>query len=295
MPCGSAGRSGGCVLEPRAVSFVKSVGVAALLSLATPVIAAQAPLWEFGAGAAFIDFPDYRGSDERQSYVLPMPYLIYRGEILRIDRHRVRGMLYESESAELDVSVNGSVPVTKNTARQGMPNLDPTLEIGPAVNLRLYDAPSGEAQLEFRLPLRYVVGSDFTYLKGVGWIFQPQLNLDVQNLFGEPGWNLGMAVGPLFGDRRYSAYFYGVDAIYARPDRPAYTASGGYAGAQAVAALTKRFPKFWMSGFVKLDTLQGASFAASPLVKTKQFATAGFAITWIFSESSERVETDEPD
>ncbi|MBI5429400.1 MAG: MipA/OmpV family protein [Nitrosomonadales bacterium] len=285
------------MLERCEVSF--SGKAAVVLGMCMTIIsaanAAQAPLWEFGAGGAFIDFPHYRGSDERQVYVLPMPYLVYRGEILKVDRHRVRGMLYESETAELDVSVNGSVPVTKNDARQGMPDLDPTLEIGPAINVRLFEAESKQAQLELRLPLRYIIGSDFTYLRGVGWMFHPQLNLDVQNVFDQAGWNLGMAVGPLYTDRRYSEYFYGIDAVYARADRPAYSASGGYAGSQFVAALTKRFPKFWMSGFVKWDTLRGAAFETSPLVKDRQFATTGFAITWIFAESSTRVETDEPD
>lgn len=283
------------MLEPIAVSFIRAVAAAVLVGSASPALAELAPEWELGAGFAFIDFPHYRGSDEREVYTLPMPYLIYRGDVLRVDRHRVRGMLYESEFAELDVSVNGSVPVTNNGARQGMPDLDPTLEIGPAINFRLLETESNEAQLEFRLPMRYVLGSDFTYLRGVGWMVHPQLNLDVQNVFDQQGWNLGMAVGPLYGDRRYSEYFYGVEPIYARVDRPTYSASGGYAGSQFVAALTKRFPKMWVSGFVKWDTLRGASFEYSPLVRDKQFATTGFAITWVFAESSNLVEAEEHD
>jgi len=283
------------MLERRAVIITKGPVAVALMCMVIAAEASQAPLWEIGAGGAFIDFPHYRGSNERQRYVLPMPYLIYRGEILKVDRHRVRGMLYDGERAELDLSVNGSVPVTNNGARQGMPDLDPTLEIGPAVNVRLHETESGQAQLELRLPVRYVVGSDFTYLRGVGWLFHPQVNLDVQDMFDQAGWNFGMAVGPIYADRRYSEYFYGVDPVYSRTERPAYSASGGYAGAQFVTALTKRFPTFWVSGFVKWDTLRGSSFEASPLVKSKQFATTGFAITWIFSESSVRVDTDELD
>jgi len=97
-----------------------------------------------------------------------------------------------------------------------------------------------------------------------------------------------LGVGPLFTDRRYNQSFYGIDAAYAH--RPAYTARGGYAGAQFVAALTKRFPGFWTSGFMKLDTLHGAAFEDSPLVRSKQNVTAGFAITWIFAQSSNKVE-----
>jgi len=265
--------------------FISAVACVLVVSSA---LAEQLPLWEAGAGVAIINFPHYRGSNERQTYVLPMPYLIYRGEVLKVDRQRVRGLLFHSDYAELDVSVNGSVPVKNDAARQGMPNLDPTLEIGPALNVSLYKSASNQAQLELRLPLRSVLSSDFSNIRGVGWIFQPQLNLDVQNLFDQTGWNMGMAAGPIFTDHRYNQYFYGVDAGYALPDRPAYLASGGYAGSQLVATLSKRYPRIWTGCFIKLDTLRGAAFEGSPLVKSKQYATAGFAISWVFAESSRK-------
>jgi len=264
--------------------------VALTLLLAQSAVANQVPLWEAGAGVAVIDFPHYRGSNERESFVLPMPYVIYRGDFLKIDRQRVRGQLFHSDKVELDVSVNGSVPVRSNEARQGMPNLDPTFEIGPSLNILLYQPESNQAQVELRLPLRAAIGSDFSYLRSVGWLFQPLLNLDVQNVFDQTGLNLGMAIGPIFTDRRYNQYFYGIETQYARADRPVYTAHGGYAGTQFVIAMTKRAPTFWMSGFMKLDTLRGAAFEQSSLVKSKQYATVGFAITWIFAESSTKVE-----
>lgn len=267
--------------------------IALVLLLASPARASQVPLWEVGAGVAVIDFPHYRGSNERSSYVLPMPYLIYHGDFLKVDRQRVRGQIFQSDKIELDISLNGSVPVRSDIARQGMPDLDPTLEIGPSLNIELFQAESKQAHVELRLPVRAVIASDFSYLRSVGWIFQPLLNMDVRNPFDQRGWNLGTAIGPIFTDRRYNQYFYGVDGQYARTDRPAYIAHGGYAGTQYVIALTKRFPAFWTSGFMKLDTLRGAAFEGSPLVKTKQYATVGFAITWIFAESSVKVEEED--
>src|SRR5882757_8072770 len=38
------------------------------------------PLWEVGGGLAYAHLPDYRGSDEAHSYVLPFPLLVYRGD-----------------------------------------------------------------------------------------------------------------------------------------------------------------------------------------------------------------------
>ena len=271
-----------------------STRCAALSLLALSVIplysqARDVPLWEAGAGVAVIDFPDYRGSDERHAYVLPVPYVVYRGEFLKIDREKVRGLFFKNDYAELDVSLNGSVPVksSDNQARQGMPDLEPTLEIGPSLNLFLLHSEAKKTYLDLRLPLRPVID---IHAKYQGYVFQPQLNLDVRNLGGNAGWNLGIAAGPIFADQRYHQHFYGVDAAYATAARPAYTARGGYAGSQFITALSKRFSHYWVGGFVKWDALHGAVFEDSPLVKTKQNFTAGFAVSWIFAESKTQVQ-----
>ena len=265
-----------------------------ILALALDLIplcshARNVPLWEAGAGVAVIDFPDYRGSDERHAYVLPVPYVVYRGEFLKIDREKVRGLFFKTDKVELDVSLNGSVPVksSDNRARQGMPDLEPTLEVGPSLNLFLQHSEQKNTYLDLRLPVRPVIDINAKYL---GYVFQPQLNLDVRDLGGNADWNLGLAAGPIFADQRYHQYFYGVDPAYATALRPAYSAHGGYAGSQFISALSKRFPHYWVGGFVKWDTLHGAVFQDSPLVKSKQNFTAGFAVSWIFAESKNLVQ-----
>ena len=265
------------------------------LCLAAGSAWAEQPLWELGAGVAVVDFATYRGSDQYKSYVLPVPYFVYRGKVLQIDREKVRGLLFKSDRAELDISVNGSVPVKSgdNPARAGMPDLDPTLEIGPSLNLTLLKSADGNRQLDLRLPLRYAMASDFSTVHGVGWLFQPNINLDVKNMSGLPGWKLGLLAGPIFADRRYHQYFYGVDPQYATASRPAYRASGGYAGMQFIAALSKRYRDYWVGGFVKLDDLHGAVFADSPLVRTKTNVSGGFAVSWIFAKSKVRVRDDD--
>ena len=271
--------------------------LAATLLAALPgmALAGQFPLWEAGAGLALINFPDYRGSDERNNYALPVPYVVYRGEVLQVDRQKVRGLFFKSDSAELDFSLNGSVPVKSdsNRARKGMPNLDPTLEAGPSLNFFLHRSQDQRFNLDLRLPLRAVYAIDLPHARHTGWLFHPQLNLDLLNVGPGRGWNLGFAAGPLFADQRYHRYFYTVEPAYATAERPAYAARGGYAGTQLVAAVSKRFPNFWFGAFVKADTLRGAAFADSPLVKTKQSMVGGFAISWIFSQSGTIVEARE--
>lgn len=248
----------------------------------------QKPLWELGFGFAAIDFPHYRGSDQRKTWLLPFPYLVYRGDILKADeRGRMRGLFFKSEGAELDLSANGTVPVrsAENEARSGMPDLDATLEIGPSLNFFLMRSPDERKKLDLRLPLRTVIATDLSHFKNVGWVFQPNVNVDVNDVFGNPGWNFGVQAGVVYADRRYHQYVYSVAPEFATPTRPAFDAPGGYGGATFITALSKRFPRFWAGGYLKLDYLRGAAFEDSPLVRKKENYTAGFAIAWVLRES----------
>ncbi len=266
-----------------------------MLSLAslTPLraYAEEAPLWETGIGIAYINFPYYRGSDERKTYVLPAPYLVYRGDFLQVSHEHVRSLLFKRDNVELDVSVNATVPVNSNdtVARRGMPDLAPTIEIGPSLNFHLIRSKGRKGNLDLRLPLRPVWTSQ---LERTGWLFQPQLNIDMNDVGGNVGWNLGLVAGLIFADQNYNRYFYDVDPRYSTPTRSAYSAPGGYSGGQFIVAISKRFSDFWFGGFAKWDTLNGAVFSDSPLVKQWQYFTTGFAIFWIFGQSQTMVKID---
>lgn len=254
----------------------------------------ERPLWEAGLGVGFVSFPQYRGSDQRSNYVLPTPYFIYRGEVLRADRNGVRGKLFDSDRVELNVSLGLSVPVrsSDNDARRGMPNLKTSAEIGPSLDLNLWHSRTDRTRLDLRLPVRLAVTLESSP-RAIGWIFSPNLNLDVANVGGLPGWNLGLTVGPLFATGRYHEYFYSVDQQFATAARPAYQASGGYSGSMALASLSKRFRHIWVGAFVRYDRLDGATFENSPLVRRKDGIAGGLAVTWVFGESSTKVRSRE--
>ncbi len=251
---------------------------------------ADKPLWEAGAGFTVLDFPDYRGSDERTSYVLPVPYAIYRGKIFKADRDRVRGLFLDADRVDLQLSIRGSVPVdsSSNAARQDMPDLDPTLEIGPSLDLTLYRDTTEDIRVDLRLPARTVIAIDFWHSHNVSWVFQPQINVDFRNTPLGTDWKLGFAFGALFGDKRYHNYFYGVAPEFANSQRPAYQAQSGYAGAQVVGSVSRRFQKMWFGGFARLDSVSNAVFEASPLIRQQNNFTAGIAFTWVLKESQRR-------
>ena len=253
--------------------------------------AEQLPLWEAGVGIGATTLPHYRGSDQSRTWVLPVPYVVYRGESVRVDDdRRIRGLF--GEGVELEFSLNGSPPAKDNDARRGMPDLDATLEIGPSLNIALLRSKNAAEKLELRLPVRAVIASDFSHFRHAGWIFQPNLSLDFKNVLGNRGWKLGLQGSLIYTDRRYDQYFYAVDPIFATAERPAFDPGGGYGGTTLLAALSRRFPNFWVGAFAKWDSVGGAVFADSPLVKSRSNLSGGLGVAWILKDSSAKVDAE---
>jgi len=254
---------------------------------AEPTAATAQPLWEFGLGIGALGFEDYRGSATTHVYPVPVPYLLYNGTFLKADRQGVRGLLLNQDYVELSLSANITTPVRNDRVRSGMPELESTFELGPSVNVHLVRSPDAHIKLDLQLPLR----SAFTVEspKFIGWTFTPRFNLDIADPLGKPGWNFGVLIGPLFADRRYNDYFYSVAPQFATLTRPAYQATGGYAGTQSVIALSKRFPKYWVGGYMRYDTLSHATFEPSPLVQRDSYWSAGIGIAWMIGKSSRTV------
>ncbi|MBS0366413.1 MAG: MipA/OmpV family protein [Proteobacteria bacterium] len=253
---------------------------------------ATRPAWELGLGVGVVFFDDYRGADTSHAYPLPIPYFIYRGKILRSDQNGLRGRFLNQDRIEINLSVNGTTPVRSNSARHGMPDLRPTVEVGASLDTHLWRSADARVRLDLRLPVRaaFTAQASPHY---VGIFAAPQLDLDISQLPHLTGWQLGLLAGPLFATRRYDDYFYSVAPQYATASRPAYEAGGGYAGTQALASITRRYPTWWAGAFVRHDSLAGASFADSPLVRRNSYWTAGIAAAWIIARSARSVGQDE--
>ena len=257
-------------------------------------ISEEKPLWELGIGAGILQMPDYRGSDESRFYVLPYPYVVYRGGILKIDEQRISGQIFKTDRVLLDFSGYGSVPVksSNNSARTGMPDLDPTFEIGPALRINILESKADSYKLSLSVPVRAFFSTDFSSVRREGWVFSPRVNLEKKDVIPETGLNLGISAGPMFADSSYNTYFYTVEPAYATAARPAYSAGGGYSGSTLTLGLSKAYKQFIFNAFVSADFLQGAVFEESPLVKTKTSVMSGFSVSWIFFKSAKTVTSD---
>jgi outer membrane scaffolding protein for murein synthesis (MipA/OmpV family) len=142
------------------------------LALLAPPCGAQGeseglPLWELGIGAAAYHQPSYPGSDVRSTTGFPFPYVIYRGEFFRIDRS-LQGILYETQRVKVDFSAGATsiVDSDESDARVGMPDLDPTFDIGPALSLLLTN-PARSDSIWGRVAVRSAVSVGAT----IGWMF----------------------------------------------------------------------------------------------------------------------------
>ncbi len=268
--------------------------VVALVTLPARAPAEQHPLWEFGVGAGLIAFDDYRGANG--GHVLPVPFgdFIYRGRFLRSDREGLRDRLLFRHWVEFELSANASAPVFSSSsgARAGMPNLDATLESGPAVRVHLWRGEGEHLRVDLRTPLREAVTVSFSP-RAIGFEFTPQLNLDLHDPSWAPGWNLGLLGGPIYAQAGYNRYFYGVAPQYAALGRPAYEPGGGYAGSELLAAVSRRYGRYWIGAYLRHDWLQHAVFAASPLVRQAGYWSAGLGIVWYVSASARMVDSDE--
>jgi outer membrane protein len=253
----------------------------------------EKPLWEFGLGVGGLTFPDYRGSDETRFYPVPVPYFVYRGDLFKADRDGIRGRLFDSDKVELTLSVSATIPVNSddNAARRGMPDLEPTIEFGPSLEFHLWSSTDRRVKLDLLMPARIPVTLESSP-RSVGWVFAPRLNLDIKDVGGHKGWDFGIGAGPIAADGEYHDHFYSVAPEFATADRPAYNATSGYSGTHLLASLSKRFPSYWVGAYVRYDTLAGATFADSPLVRRQNSLAGGFGIAWMIGESKKMVNED---
>ena len=272
----------------RGLAAAATIGM--MLLWAAAARAADKPLWEIGLGAGTLVFNDYRGADTAHAYPTPVPYVTYRGKFLRSDYDGVRGQFLSNRYFEIKLSLDATTPASSHDSdtRRGMPNLQPTCDIGPELDGHLWRSANRRWRVDLDLPIRRAITLT-SHPSAIGWQAAPSLDLDVFDIGGHAGWNAGAGVGPWYADGAYDRYYYEVSRAFATAARPVYRPSGGYAGTEAIVSTTRRFPKFWVFVFLRYDTLSGATFAASPLVRSRHYVFGGIGFAWMIAASDRMV------
>ncbi|MDR7330899.1 MipA/OmpV family protein [Roseateles asaccharophilus] len=268
------------------VAGLVSAGVALAEEGARPRV--DLPLWELGAVAGAVSQQAYPGSEQQARRALALPYLIYRGKVLRADADGAGLRAVRTERFELDVSFAGSLSSGSETlrAREGMPRLNTLVEAGPVARWFVNGRDAGD-RITFELPLRGVFEAR-NPSRHRGMSFEPRLSWQYRPRAGG-NWGYGLSVGALFGDSRLGSAFYGVAASEARPDRPAYDARAGLiAWRVGASASTRVTPDLRLYVFGRLESLAGAANRDSALVRQTTGASYGIGLSYTLTRSAAR-------
>ena len=268
------------------VAILQFVSFSALAQIADK---GMEPLWEAGVGGGALYAPDYPGAGEHSVNGLAAPYVIYRGDIFRLgDDSIAKGVVLETERFEFDISFDASFDADSddNDARAGMPDLDFLVEAGPQLKVNLGEYYGG--QLQLALPARAVFSTDFSDLDHRGYVFNPQLSYERDELF--ENLDVFLELGRTFATEELHDYFYQVDGRYATSSRATYDAESGYMGSELVAAfsysITDRV-QFFTGG--QIAYYGGAANEDSPLFIDDLTGSIGAGLVWSLYESDARV------
>ena len=275
------------------LSHHKALLGAALACLASSAALAQSagedegrkPLWEVGAVGVGVSQLAYPGADQQVRRGVVVPYVIYRGEVLRADRDTAGLRAVRTENFEVDVGFAGSFGASsdKIEARRGMPDLGTLIEFGPRLRWKLGEGPGG-GRWRLDIPLRGVFDlSDRAAHRGMS--LEPEVQFRRES---PTGWTYSMSFGAIFADQRLADTFYEVAPRFATPDRPAYEAQPGLVSWRLGSTVSRKLGPDWrVFGFARVDHLAGAANRDSPLVRRDSGLTAGFGVayTWLRSDT----------
>ncbi|MBI2748207.1 MAG: MipA/OmpV family protein [Burkholderiales bacterium] len=242
------------------------------------------PLWEVGLFALGASQQAYPGAAQQLDRGLLLPYLIYRGEVLRVDRGGIGLRKVVSPSVELDIGFSGAFGTRSGEidARQGMLELGTLVEFGPRIQWMLVDNLGG-GRLRADFALRGVFDLN-DHLSSRGLALEPEL-VFARN--PSTGWRYSAGVGVVVGDNRLNDTLYGVDPVYATPTRAAYTASAGLIASRLSLYVSRALSRdLRLSAYTRIDSVAGAANQASPLVQKNAGASVGVWLTYTLARSS---------
>ncbi len=247
------------------------------------------PLWELGLAAGGFYTPDYPAAEKNSLHGLILPYVIYRGDFLRLGKDSIlKGVFIDNDFVEFDISVAASFnsDSNDNDARRGMPDLDYLFEIGPQLKIKLGDFHGGKAEL--LLPIHAVFSTDISRIDHRGFVLKPTITYKKRNVFNSLI-DMYSSVGVSFASQKLHEYYYAVEPQYATPTRHAYESDGGYLGSRIAIGLsygiTERIQATVAGG---IGYYGGTANTNSPLFRQNTNGYINAGLTWSIIQSDMR-------
>lgn len=242
------------------------------------------PQLEFGVAAAGLQVPAYPASsvtNERQFFV---PWFIYRSDNVQVKDGGVELLAYESDRLKIDLGVGGSLNAdTSDTPlREGMPDLDFLLELGPRFNVPLSDETNDgiRSRLNWITSLRLALSTDFQRLDNRGPVLNTELRYRADG-FANDKLSFSASLGSIWLGDELMDYFFAVDSEFATPTRPEYNASSGFLNLAASLGfsydVTSDISTFIGLGYQSFD---GAENSDSPLFEGNSTSSIIIAASW---------------
>jgi hypothetical protein len=250
-------------------------------------------LWGLRLVAFGQSFPAYPSSSSQNITMLPIPYPVYRGKILRFGEDMdtiANSQLVSGNRVKLSLGVSASFPEDsdKLSGRAGMPDLDFLVEAGPELKLTLSGSADDDRELLLSLQARGAVSMDGFDATGRGFVFKPELEY-LHRHFVDSKTELRFRVAPTWGTSDYANFFYGVDPGFATADRPSFDAASGYLNTEILVGVNRQISsRLEFRGSVRLWANKGSANNASPLYQRDYDRGIRLAIFWTVWESKRR-------
>ncbi|MGM9486468.1 MipA/OmpV family protein [Ideonella sp. YS5] len=239
------------------------------------------PLWTAGLFAVAGHHAVYPGAARRTTSAALLPFVTYRGPLLRLESGTAGLRALRTPRTELDFSAAASFGSggQDSGAREGMPAVGTLAEIGPSLRIHLGELPEDGQRPPWRLdlPVRLVFDVDRS-LRYAGVSFEPRLTWRLPDW---SGWTPSVYLGALVGSRGLNDMYYGVDPAYATPTRPAYSARAGLVATRLGVSLSGRLRDDLRLGLhAGVESVRWAANEDSPLVGRMVDPSVAITLTW---------------
>ncbi len=257
---------------------------------AAVVTGEQLPRWEFGLAAAALRVPAYPSSASSSERQFLVPWFVYRGDKVRLQGGGAKLIALENQRITIDISIAASLNANSEDAplREGMPNIDYLLELGPKIDYRIFDqqlAAGQSRKMSWSTALRAAISTDFESVNSRGAVLGTQLRYRHTGLADGKA-SLSVSLSGAWATEKLLDYFYQVDDAFVLPQRPAFDAGAGFVGAGLRLGLSREINDRW-DAYISLGTAlhYGAKNRNSPLFERESNFNVFGGVSWKIKSS----------
>ncbi len=251
------------------------------------------PTFEFGVAAAALQVPAYPSSSVKNNRFFGAPWLIYRGDRLQVKEGGVELNAFQSKKLIVDLGIGAALgsDATDTPLREGLPDLDFILQLGPRFTVPLSDKTVDGIRTRFNWvsALRFAVSTDFRSLDFQGPLATTELQFRKTG-FKNNNLEFNASVSATWLGDQLMDFFFSVDPEFATLDRPAFDADAGFLGVELNAGIVyKPTPKLTTALVLGVTSHEGSGIDESPLFEDTLTTQALVAFSYTIFQSKRLV------